>query len=177
MTASQIKKTEDILNEIVRGKKKVFAKEHPLESARNINGLRAMFGESYPDPVRVVCIGTAIDKLSENPTSDIGMNTSVEFCGGTHLHNSGHIGDFVITSEEAIAKGIRRIVALTGPEASKSLKKAENLENMAKNLYKTVENLQATDSSKDVVKKIIDLTNDVSQAVIPYWKKVIQEKF
>jgi len=43
--------------------------------------------------------------------------------------NLGHIGDFVISSEEAIAKGIRRIVALTGPEATKALKRNEVLEN------------------------------------------------
>ena len=37
----------------------------------------------------------------------------------SHVKRSGHIGDFVISAEEAIAKGIRRIVAITGPEASK----------------------------------------------------------
>lgn len=45
--------------------------------------------------------------------------TNVEFSLFRHLHRAGHIGRFVITSEEAIAKGIRRIVALTGPEALK----------------------------------------------------------
>lgn len=43
------------------------------------------------------------------------------FSVNSHLHRSGHIGDFVISSEDAIAKGIRRIVALTGPEATKVL--------------------------------------------------------
>jgi alanyl-tRNA synthetase len=45
--------------------------------------------------------------------------TDVEFSLFRHLHRAGHVGSFVIASEEAIAKGIRRIVALTGPEALK----------------------------------------------------------
>jgi alanyl-tRNA synthetase len=44
---------------------------------------------------------------------------NIDFYLFRHLHRAGHVGKFVITSEEAIAKGIRRIVALTGPEASK----------------------------------------------------------
>ena len=44
---------------------------------------------------------------------------AVEFCGGTHVQNAGHIGKLVIVTEEAIAKGIRRIIAVTGHEAEK----------------------------------------------------------
>ena len=51
----------------------------------------------------------------------------MEFCGGTHLRRAGHIEHMVIASEEAIAKGIRRIVALTGPEAKKALAKEKLL--------------------------------------------------
>jgi alanyl-tRNA synthetase len=43
----------------------------------------------------------------------------VEFCGGTHLKTSRHVDRLVIVTEEAIAKGIRRVVAVTGPEAEK----------------------------------------------------------
>jgi len=53
--------------------------------------------------------------------------TDVEFSSFRHLHRAGHIGGFVIASEEAIAKGIRRIVALTGPEASKVTRAKINL--------------------------------------------------
>ena len=67
--------------------------------------------------------------MTSDPTGPAGTGTSVEFCGGTHLRRAGHIGPFIIAAEEAIAKGIRRVVALTGPEAVKALNKAKLLEN------------------------------------------------
>ena len=74
-------------------------------------------------------IGVPVDTLTSDPTGPAGTQTSIEFCGGTHLRRAGHIGPFIIAAEEAIAKGIRRVVALTGPEAVKALNKAKLLEN------------------------------------------------
>lgn len=90
-----------------------------------------------------------------------------------HLHYTGHIGDFIIASEEAIAKGIRRIVALTGPEAAKALKKVTLLEKQLTQLQATIEADMSGANSKDYVKKIIELTEDISHATISGWKKVI----
>lgn len=56
----------------------------------------------------------------------------------SHLHNVGHIGHLVISSEEAIAKGIRRIVALTGPEAERAIHRAERLEARAQVGFESV---------------------------------------
>jgi alanyl-tRNA synthetase len=83
---------------------------------------------------------------------------------------TGHIGQFVITSEEAIAKGIRRIIAMTGNEASKAVKKAEVLENEANQLGEQAKKQKGP--NKDLVRKIVSLIEDVSHATIPYWKKV-----
>ncbi len=77
------------------------------------------FFQVYPDPVRVLAIGISVEDLTGDPEGPGGALHSVEFCGGTHLQRSGHIGNFVIVTEEAIAKGIRRIVAVTGSEANK----------------------------------------------------------
>lgn len=68
----------------------------------------------YPDPVRVVSIGKDINDLCQNPSSNDNVNYSIEFCGGTHLNNTADAEAFVLVSEEGIAKGIRRIVAITG---------------------------------------------------------------
>lgn len=84
---------------------------------------------------------------------------------------SGHIVDFIITSEEAIAKGIRRIVALTGPEAEKARKKTALLEHQINELKGKVDGSGDDALMKDITKEINDLNIDVSQATIPYVKK------
>ena len=48
------------------------------------------------DPVRVVSIGVPVDTLTSDPTGPAGTQTSIEFCGGTHLRRAGHIGPFII---------------------------------------------------------------------------------
>lgn len=114
MTVEQVKKAETIANELIQKNEEVYAKETPLVIAKAIQGLRAVFDETYPDPVRVVSIGVSVESLTADPNGPAGTKTSVEFCGGTHLRRAGHMGPFIIASEEAIAKGIRRVVALTG---------------------------------------------------------------
>lgn len=170
MTIEQIKNAEDQIKSIIENNHNVYAKSIKLSSAKNINGLRAMFDETYPDPVRVVSVKVPVEELEANPTGPAGFQTSVEFCGGSHLHKTGHIGDFLISSEEGIAKGIRRIVALTGPEATKALNRTVYLENEVNAVCSIVKD-KADYDSKEVVKKIVELTDSVSHAVIPYWKK------
>ncbi|CAL8070160.1 unnamed protein product [Orchesella dallaii] len=167
MTVKQVKDAERIAQEMVNSNATVYAKESALGPAKTIKGLRAVFNEAYPDPVRVVSIGVSVEELHNDPTSPKGLNTSVEFCGGTHLLSSGHVGDFVIASEEAIAKGIRRIVALTGPEASKALKKAALLEQAFTNLKNSV----SSTPPKEIQRKITELGDEISASQIPYWKK------
>lgn len=61
----------------------MYAKEASLAAAKAIQGLRAVFDETYPDPVRVVSIGVPVEDLLADPNSTAGALTSVEFCGGT----------------------------------------------------------------------------------------------
>ena len=67
-------------------------------------GLRAVFGEVYPDPVRVVSIGKPVSELLEDPENKENWKYSVEFCGGTHVKHTNRAGRFVLVSEEGIAK-------------------------------------------------------------------------
>ncbi|XP_043251485.1 alanine--tRNA ligase, cytoplasmic isoform X1 [Colletes gigas] len=171
MTAEQVKEVEEITNKMIKEKKKVYTKESNLALAKTIQGLRAMFEETYPDPVRIVSIGIPVEDLEKDPLSPAAMQTSVEFCGGTHLHCTEHIGNFVIASEEAIAKGVRRIVALTGSEATKSQKKAAALQSHLDKLQMTITADKSDVNAKDYVKEIIELTDDISRATISSWRK------
>ncbi|XP_006613091.1 alanine--tRNA ligase, cytoplasmic isoform X1 [Apis dorsata] len=171
MITEQIRKVEEITNNIINENKIVYAKECNLGLAKTIQGLRAMFEETYPDPVRVVSIGIPVEDLEKNPLSSDALKTSVEFCGGTHLHYTGHIRNFIIVSEEAIAKGIRRIVALTGPEAMKAQKKTSILQNYLDELQISIEADKNGINTKEHIKKIVELTDDVSHAIISSWKK------
>ncbi|XP_004626056.1 alanine--tRNA ligase, cytoplasmic [Octodon degus] len=169
MSTQQIKKAEEIANEMIEAAKPVYTQDCPLAAAKAIQGLRAVFDETYPDPVRVVSIGVPVSELLDDPSGPAGSLTSVEFCGGTHLRNSSHAGAFVIVTEEAIAKGIRRIVAVTGAEAQKALRKAESLKKSLSTMESKV-NAQ-TAPNKDVQKEIADLGEALATAVIPQWKK------
>ena len=100
----------------------------PLERAWSISGLRAVFGETYPDPARVVAIGAPVEKIAADPGSDGWRGLSIELCGGTHLERTSEARAFAITAEEAVAKGVRRIIALTGDAAASAHAAADELE-------------------------------------------------
>lgn len=83
MTTEQLRETEAICNRVIESRVGVHAKEATLALAKSIQGLRAVFDEVYPDPVRIVAIGSTIEQLLEDPNSPRGLENSVEFCGGT----------------------------------------------------------------------------------------------
>ncbi len=114
LTAEEIEKVELIVNGIVLDAITVENLEMPIEEAKKL-GAMALFGEKYGDTVRVV---KAADK-------------SVEFCGGTHVDNTGKIGMFKIVSESSVAAGVRRIEAVTGFNVLKLISEKQTLINEA----------------------------------------------
>lgn len=97
LSIEQVANVERKAQNVVNNNCKIYAKESRLADAKKIRGLRSVFDEVYPDPVRVIAFGVSVDELEQNPEGQAGEQTSVEFCGGTHLQQSGHIGEFVIT--------------------------------------------------------------------------------
>lgn len=87
-----------------------------------------MFGERYPDPVRVLSVGQDVSAMLDDPDNPDWAETSVEFCGGTHLSNTSEAETFVILEEVGIAKGVRRIVAVTRGLAHVAREKAKAFE-------------------------------------------------
>ncbi len=110
VTPEELREIERRVNRQVITNQPVAAVEMPLAKAKELPGVRAVFGEKYPDPVRVVMIG------AESPAK-VTADMSVEFCGGTHLPRTGLLGYFKIVAQEGVAKGIRRITAVTGKPA------------------------------------------------------------
>lgn len=83
MTGQQLQETELVAITMIMKNEKIYAKESNLAIAKTIQGLRAMFEETYPDPVRVVSVGIPVENLEKDPLSTAALETSVEFCGGT----------------------------------------------------------------------------------------------
>ncbi len=100
VTEQQLEKIEDIVNKVIRQNIPTNIYETPYQEAID-SGITALFGEKYGDFVRVI-------KISD---------FSEELCGGCHVNATGQIGLFRMVSEEAIAAGVRRVVATTGAQA------------------------------------------------------------
>ncbi|KAL1565446.1 alanine--tRNA ligase [Salvia divinorum] len=133
----ELRKIESIVNEQIKAELDVFAKEAKLADAKRVNGLRAVFGEVYPDPVRIVSVGRKVEDLLTNPESDEWLSISAELCGGTHISNTREAKAFALLQEEGIAKGIRRITAVTLDYAFKAFELAASLEQEINEASKT----------------------------------------
>jgi alanyl-tRNA synthetase len=127
---------EEQSTEYIRQNCTVYAKDVPLSIAREISGVRAVFGETYPDPVRVVSVGVEVDDILKNVKDPSWEKVSIEFCGGTHVRSTGDIKDLVILEESGIAKGIRRIIAVTGEDAHAVQRLAEEFKEKLEKLEK-----------------------------------------
>lgn len=128
MSEKEIAEVEDHCTKYIRQNTEVYAKDVPLAEAREIVGVRAVFGETYPDPVRVVSVGVPVEDLLSQPKNEQWAKVSVEFCGGTHVQNTGEIKELIIIEENGIAKGIRRIIAVTGQEAYNVQRQADDFD-------------------------------------------------
>jgi alanyl-tRNA synthetase len=159
VTLPELKKIEDSSNAYIKQNCKIYAKDVDLEVAKGIQGVRAVFGETYPNPVRVVSVGVDVDTLLENPSNPDWMKVSVEFCGGTHVDQTGLIKDLVIVEESGIAKGIRRIIAYTGDAA-------HEVQRLALEFGKRIESIEKMPHGPEKEAEIKATQQDLNQLTI-----------
>ncbi|KAG4386681.1 hypothetical protein GLYMA_11G102100v4 [Glycine max] len=161
--ADNLRRIESIVNEQIKAELDVSAKEATLAEAKGINGLRAVFGEVYPDPVRVVSIGQKVEDLLADPKNEKWLSISSELCGGTHISNTREAKAFALLSEEGIAKGIRRITAVTTDRAYDAMKVADEFEQQVDDAAKLVGTL--------LEEKVSSLKSNIETLSIPAAKK------
>ncbi|MGL4608110.1 MAG: alanine--tRNA ligase [Trueperaceae bacterium] len=143
VTAEEIDKIETMVNHWIQTDFAVNWKNVSIAEARKA-GAMMLFGEKYGENVRIVTIG------------DDSSNVSIELCGGIHVNRTGEIGSFVITTEESVSAGVRRIEALTGMAAlhyTQTLR--QNINALAK---------QLTSKPEEVPARIDKLQNDLKAA-------------
>ena len=151
LTHEEIREVERLVNQDIRNA--ISLEEHramPIAEAQKL-GAMALFGEKYGEFVRVVKFGD-----------------SVEFCGGTHVSNTGRIGSFRIVSEGAIAAGMRRIEAVTGVAAEQYV---DNMQDM-------LDSIRGLFNSKDLVgavQKTLDDNAALRAQVDQFHKEKMQE--
>jgi alanyl-tRNA synthetase len=163
-SALELSQIESLMNNWVRSNGIVSTEELPVEEAKR-TGAIAMFGEKYGNIVRVVRMG----------------DFSLEFCGGTHVSNIGEIGLIKIISEGSVASGVRRIEAVSGPnalqyvarqlsflnDATKRLKTRP--EELAQQIERLQESLKETERQAQIFKQQLALSKvpDILKTSVP----------
>eukprot|EP01125_Pyxidicula_operculata_P005968 TRINITY_DN2086_c0_g1_i1.p1 TRINITY_DN2086_c0_g1~~TRINITY_DN2086_c0_g1_i1.p1 ORF type:complete len:962 (-),score=313.60 TRINITY_DN2086_c0_g1_i1:173-3058(-) len=164
LTRDQLEQVDTAVNKLIKSDLPVYIKEVSTDEAKKINGVRAMFAEAYPNPVRVVSIGVEIDKLLADKTSADWLKYSVEFCGGTHLSKTSEAQLFTIISEEPISAGVRRIEAVTGELAQIAFSLSEQLDASLNELVQSPNN-------ENLRKEFVEFTKKLDAARLPSYKK------
>jgi alanyl-tRNA synthetase len=159
LTHDELIKIEDEINIRIADGAPISTRLMPIAEARNL-GAMALFGEKYPDNVRVVSMG----------------EFSRELCGGTHLSNTGQVGMCRLIRDELVAAGVRRITCYTGPKALERIRETEALVKEAAALLKTppdelprkIESLQTElrDARKELTKHTVASLADAADQLI-----------
>ncbi len=151
VTDEELARIEAIVNEKIR--ENIALKEErdvPYDVAIQ-SGVTALFGEKYGDRVRVITFDETFSK---------------ELCGGTHVKATGFIGFFKITSESAVAAGVRRIEAITGIAAENFINEQSNLVNQLKDLLK---------NPKDIAKSVESLLDENAKLKKEIEKSILEK--
>lgn len=146
MTPQEIEETERLVNEEILKGEPVITEELPIEEAKK-KGAMALFGEKYGDVVRVVQAG----------------DFSTEFCGGTHLNNTGKAGLFKIISESSVSSGVRRIEAVTGYGVLETLEQSRAIISSAAQMMKISNPSALIQKCENLMNEMRDMQNEIDR--------------
>ncbi len=164
ITNEQLARIEGLVNKMIDDDLLVCTEEVELAKAREINTLRAVFGEKYPDVVRVISIGRPVRQMIDDPKNAEWMKYSVEFCGGTHLKHTGEVGRFRLIEESAVGTGKRRVTAVTGERARKA-------EDRATAMFRQLKDADRADDAA-LPQQVAELAAVTGQAELPILDKL-----
>ena len=160
LTDEELKQLEDKVNARIRASFKLQENRNATMDEAKAQGAMMLFGEKYGSTVRVIQFGT-----------------SVELCGGTHVASTGDIRSFQITSEAAVAAGIRRIEAITADAVDALL---ESERNELEAVRALVKNKNASKAVEDLLSKFSMLEKELDalkHEKAMQMKGVLKEKF
>lgn len=163
VTQEQLNDVEIFVNRRIAGKLPLIEKRNVPKEEAISDGAMSLFGEKYGDTVRSIRFGN-----------------SIELCGGTHVQNTGDIWHFKITSESAVASGIRRIEAITSDAVKNFYSENNNLffemKSLLNNSKEPVKALLSLQEENAVLKKEIELLlKDKAKNLIGDIKNKIEE--
>ena len=144
----RLKTIEETVNHRVLKGEPVSWTTMPIAEAKQL-GAMALFGEKYPEVVRVVAMG----------------DFSRELCGGTHLDNVGQVGLFKVIGEESVSAGTRRITALTGKAALELIRQEEQALSEIAGALKVPTHL-ATDRVAALIEEVKTLKKQAAQRMV-----------
>ncbi len=171
ITDEEMKKIDENVNKFVNSKTEVVTRLMTPEEGIE-QGAMALFGEKYGDEVRVVFMGEEGNKYF-----------STELCGGTHVKNTGEVGQFKVVSQSSIAAGVRRVEALRDKQLEEYLKSKDKMSSLSS--QKNEETIKSLSSeitklggkpikkSEDLKTTIKELTKQLEEITV---KSILSDK-
>ncbi|NXX97199.1 SYAM protein, partial [Centropus bengalensis] len=170
VTVEQLQQVEQVVQDVIKRNEDVHMAEIPLTLARRVQGLRTV-DEEYPDPVRIVSLGVPVESVLAC-NSEAALQTSVELCCGTHLLQTGAVEDVAIISERQLAKGVSRVIAVTGRQAKQAREVGQCLAMEVDSVSLRMKQRNTSiPEMQNLSREVGQLTKVVNSTAIPQWQR------
>ena len=112
----------------------------------------------------MISVGPTVDELLAQPSSPDWASSSIELCGGTHVTNTADAADFALVTEEAVAKGVRRVVGLTGNLAVNAIAEGATLQGKVSS-WRSCDDTSSSEQLESARSELVQLRADVDASV------------